>query len=879
MKKILFAFLAVLLLWAGSAWAATVTSSPGSNTANAMYVVGDVYVTGATGGYNYLYIGKDSTYAVNTGIIFPSVSIPPGSTITAASITFYAYAESTTTCSVTIAAENTAAPASTYASQSDFTTRYGNLTSASVSWSNIGAWSGSYAAYTSPDITSVIQAVVNLSGWASGNNIDIFLMNNGSSTNAYRKFEIYGNGSTNYLPVLSITYTSNILAAPTFEYASSGSYTANNNFTEQISFPSGSTLCYTTDGSTPTESGNSCTHGTSYSSSPASISMSASITQLKALTTESGYTDSSIVTANYTWTCANPTASLSAGTYLTGTTITLSDGTTGASIYYSWSSSPACGAGTLFSTPITGQTGTLYYTACLSNYNSASSNTAYTVRNAQTWNIGPTQTYTSFTALTAAQTLLPGDIVDGGGNLFRETWTIPSSGTVGVPITFQNATVSAANVITGWTNYSGNVWQATGSVQPSVVAYNGTIGAVQTSAANCTAVGNWYWASNVLYLYAPSNPGTLYANPGVEAGTRSLAIATSNLSNLIFQNLTTQFAATTYSGAANGEGLQLAVTSGNTISNITVQNVTSQYNGWDGFMVTCGSGTGNATNIQFINTTSQYNGRAGYHVFNVNATNANPITYHKCRSFYNAQLVDHHGFSSSGSTYIKRYNCESAYTGINPNTGKANQYYSDEGIGFAWDNGTSYSLDYANYSHNNAGYGMQAGNASSYNTDEYNLIVNNGNSNMIIFGNGGSSHISLLNNTVYGSQDGLDISSTTTGSTITIKNNIFLNSTGWGINNFSGSTVSASNNLFNNNGYTTTGVTSTNEIDANPLFTNGSGSYSVPTDFTLAAGSPAINAGTNVSLTTDYFNNPVVPGFVTIGAAQYQPQPVAGVTE
>lgn len=58
----------------------------------------------------------------------------------------------------------------------------------------------------------------------------------------------------------------------------------------------GATLCYTTDGSTPTGNGaGTCTHGTTYSGA---VSVSASLT-LKAIGTESGFTDSALASAAY----------------------------------------------------------------------------------------------------------------------------------------------------------------------------------------------------------------------------------------------------------------------------------------------------------------------------------------------------------------------------------------------------------------------------------------------------------------------------------------------------------------------------------------------------------------------------------------------------
>lgn len=66
---------------------------------------------------------------------------------------------------------------------------------------------------------------------------------------------------------------------------------------------------------------------------------------------------------------------------------------------------------------------------------------------ATTYNIGPGQTYETFTALVATETLAAGDIVDGGGNEFWETWTPDGSGVTGNVITLQNATIHGGSAI------------------------------------------------------------------------------------------------------------------------------------------------------------------------------------------------------------------------------------------------------------------------------------------------------------------------------------------------------------------------------------------------------------------------------------------------
>ena len=60
------------------------------------------------------------------------------------------------------------------------------------------------------------------------------------------------------------------------------------------------TICYTTDGSTPTETGNACSGGTTQTYTAAVASASSGSWTLKALATAPGYTDSTVVTLAYT---------------------------------------------------------------------------------------------------------------------------------------------------------------------------------------------------------------------------------------------------------------------------------------------------------------------------------------------------------------------------------------------------------------------------------------------------------------------------------------------------------------------------------------------------------------------------------------------------
>jgi hypothetical protein len=86
------------------------------------------------------------------------------------------------------------------------------------------------------------------------------------------------------------------VATPTFSPVA-GTYSSTQTVTISTS-TGGATLCYTTDGSTPTESGNACYGGTTQTYT---VPITVSATQtVKALGTLSGYTDSSVASAAYT---------------------------------------------------------------------------------------------------------------------------------------------------------------------------------------------------------------------------------------------------------------------------------------------------------------------------------------------------------------------------------------------------------------------------------------------------------------------------------------------------------------------------------------------------------------------------------------------------
>src|ERR1035437_9498788 len=95
-------------------------------------------------------------------------------------------------------------------------TRFTNKTTARVTWGMPVI--SPETPYTSPDISSIIQEVIGLSGWASGNYITLLLADNGTNASGvYRQPQTYDHTGTLH-PLLSVTYHT---TGATIYYASS----------------------------------------------------------------------------------------------------------------------------------------------------------------------------------------------------------------------------------------------------------------------------------------------------------------------------------------------------------------------------------------------------------------------------------------------------------------------------------------------------------------------------------------------------------------------------------------------------------------------------------------------------------------------------------
>jgi hypothetical protein len=290
--------------------------------------------------------------------------------------------------------------------------------------------------------------------------------------------------------VASATYTINIpatVATPTFSPAG-GTYTSAQSVTLSDS-TSGATIYYTTDGTTPT------TSSTVYSGA---IPVN-STTTIEAMAAKSGDNNSSVASATYTIntvvTVATPTFSPAGGTYASAQSVTLSDSTSGATIYYTTNGTTPTTSSAVYSSAIPVSSGTVTIEAMAAKSGDTNSSVA-------------SATYTISTVVTVATpTFSPA----GGTYTSAQSVTLSDS-TSGATIYY---TTNGTTPTTSSTVYSGAIAVSSGTVTIEAMAAksgdtNSSVASatytISTGGGGCqTAAGSW------TSFAATSRTGTLTA--------------------------------------------------------------------------------------------------------------------------------------------------------------------------------------------------------------------------------------------------------------------------------------------------------------------------------------------------------------------------------
>lgn len=182
-----------------------------------------------------LELGEDGSDDQICGMRFRNINIPQGAVINSAYIQFYADGNHSDALNVDIYGEDIG-DASTFSSSSNNLSNR-NITFARVHWDNIENWTDNNL-YNTPDISSIIQEIVNREDWAALNDLVIFIEMDGS--NGTRRAESY-NGNASVAPLIVIDYetsaTNNFIYDNTQSETLSNQVDCNTSLTKTITVP------------------------------------------------------------------------------------------------------------------------------------------------------------------------------------------------------------------------------------------------------------------------------------------------------------------------------------------------------------------------------------------------------------------------------------------------------------------------------------------------------------------------------------------------------------------------------------------------------------------------------------------------------------------
>jgi uncharacterized repeat protein (TIGR03803 family) len=405
--------------------------------------------------------------------------------------------------------------------------------------------------------------------------------------------------------VKSGTYTINlpVAAAPVFTPPPQTYASAQNVII--TSATNTSTIRYTTDGSTPSE-----TNGTIYSS-PVSLS---SATTLKAITYENGYADSAVTSGLYTFgpPAAAPIFSPAAGIYTSAQTVTIASATSGTAIRYTTDgSTPTEIHGTLYSGPVSLSSTTMLKALAYVNgsfADSAVTNGLYTITisPASSLNVMYDFTPTNNGGINPAAGLVQGSdgnfygtAQSGGSGNWGTVFKMTPAGVFTTLVSFNlaNGATPQAAVVQGsdgnfygttngegGTGNEGTVFKMTpAGVLTTLVSFNGPNGALPSTAVVQGSDGNFYGTTD--------NGGGSGGNGGggdgivfkvTPTGSFNILVSFTGTNGFSPQGALVQgsdgnFYGTTYIGGSAGEGNVFKMTPTGTLT--TLFNFINDTNG------------------------------------------------------------------------------------------------------------------------------------------------------------------------------------------------------------------------------------------------------------------------------------------------------------
>lgn len=159
-----------------------------------------------------------NSYKWSSGMIFRSVAVPQGVGVVAAKLTFISGASGQTGTEVNTKirgydADDVSGDLSTEAEWDALFP--GNFTTAEVLWDNISAWTTQVQIIDSPDISTVIQEIIDRPGWVQGNDMLIFWDDfdgrSDSIAGARRLARSWDEPNLEGQPILTITWAGQVI--------------------------------------------------------------------------------------------------------------------------------------------------------------------------------------------------------------------------------------------------------------------------------------------------------------------------------------------------------------------------------------------------------------------------------------------------------------------------------------------------------------------------------------------------------------------------------------------------------------------------------------------------------------------------------------------